>query len=119
MDGDGRRIISGRYRRRVAGVGGVTWPADRETGGVDCYEAGGYQQAGTGSGREGEVLDELYAPGLLIVWHFSISIGPSSRRSCACAADRGAQIIAPKARVSAIVKSAAGLLMISSHVERG
>jgi hypothetical protein len=53
----------------------------------------------------------LYEPGSLIVWHFSISVGPS-RASCACAPARGARIIAPRA--SATGKSAAGLLMLSS-----
>jgi hypothetical protein len=43
----------------------------------------------------------------VIVWHFSISVGPASR-----APAPGARIIAPKA--STIGKSAAGLLMLSS-----
>jgi hypothetical protein len=62
------------------------------------------------------LLTSLYDPGLLIVWHFSISIGPSCRASCACALARGASITAPRA--SAIAKHDAGVFILSSLSER-
>ena len=61
------------------------------------------------------LLTSLYDPGLLIVWHFSISIGPSSRKSCA-RTNPGVNVIAPAA--SATAKQDAGVFILSSLSER-